>query len=122
MKIINVICEGHSENEFVDNTLRPFFLTKGIQIIAFKITQSDGGLSNYKQFKNDILKCVYSENTIVTSLIDYYALPIDFPKYNDSTLIVDKSDRLNFLELAIKQDIENETGRNLDNLIPYMHL
>jgi len=122
MKTISVICEGHTENEFVDVLLRPFFKNLGIQIYAFKITESDGGLSKYSQYKNDLLKCIFDEGTVVTSLIDFYALPTDFPKYAESTSIANKLDRLEFLESAIKDEIQISQGKQFPNLIPYIQL
>lgn len=122
MKTLSVICEGHSENEFVDFILRPFFNSKGFQCYAFKITQSDGGLSNYSQYKNDILKCVFDENTIVTSLIDFYALPSNFPGFAESKGIRDKTDRVKYLENAIEEDIKTSQRKQFNNLLPYIQL
>ena len=120
MKNLSIICEGHTENEFVDFILNPFFKERGIDVFAFKITKSDGGLSNYFHYRNDVLKVVHNENTIVTSLIDFYALPPNFPKYAQSLGIDNISEHIDFLERSIIEDINNNQGRHFDNLVPYI--
>lgn len=122
-KRLIIIVEGDSELEFVNIILKPFFYSKGIyNIESFKIKHSKGGLSKYIHFKKDIQNIIYEDNVIVTSLIDFYALPNDFPKFEESKLIQNKPDRLNFLENAIKEDIELTQNKAFKNLIPYIQL
>lgn len=89
---------------------------------CFKIKHTKGGLTKYRHLKTDLLNCVYENDVLVSTLIDFYALPKDFPKYEESTKIVDKVDRLSFLEKAIVEDIEKEKGESFPNLVPYIQL
>lgn len=123
MKRLIIIVEGESEEEFVNRVLRPYFHTHSIyNVESFKIKHSKGGLSNYLHLKTDILNTIYEEGAIVTTLIDFYALPKNFPKYAEARSITDKSKRLDFLEEAIKDDLELTQKKTFNNLLPYIQL
>jgi hypothetical protein len=55
-------------------------------------------------------------------MIDYFALPSDFPKYEEAQVIVDKGERVSFLERAIVEDVEKEKNKTFPNLLPYIQL
>lgn len=123
MKRLIIVVEGHTEKEFVDNVLSPYLYAKGLQSVScFKIKHTKGGLTKYRHLKIDLLNCVYEKDVLVSTLIDFYALPKDFPQYEDASKIVDKAERLTFLENAIVEDIQNETKAYFPNLIPYIQL
>lgn len=121
MKRLVIIVEGDSEKEFVEKTLRPFFATKGVYYIScYKIRKTNGGLKNYENLKTDLVSAINETNVLVTTLIDYYALPKDFPGYNQSLQIADKDQRLSYLEKSILLDISK--GGYLPQLYPYIQL
>ena len=123
MKRLIIVVEGDTEKEFVDKVLSPYLYSKGLQSIScFKIKHTKGGLTKYRHLKIVLINCMYESNVIVSSLIDFYALPKDFPKYEDAGKIVNKAERLSFLENAIIEDIENEKGGRFPNLFPYIQL
>ncbi|WP_203296435.1 DUF4276 family protein [Luteirhabdus pelagi] len=122
MRRIVIIVEGDTEEAFVNTMLQPYFIHKGIVVTCFKIKHTKGGLTKYAHFKKDIIKTVYEKNVVISSLIDFYALPKDFPRYDEATAIVNKSDRLLFLENAIREDIEQTKGASFAHLFPYIQL
>ncbi len=123
MKRLIIIVEGDTEIEFVNTILRPFLKTKKIYDVSpYKIKHSRGGLTKYEHLKKDIIHSIYETNTLVTTLIDFYALPKDFPKYEERKAIVNKNDRLGFLEKAIKENIQETQGKDFPNLHPYIQL
>ncbi|WP_127136004.1 DUF4276 family protein [Flagellimonas oceanensis] len=123
MKRLIIIVEGDTELAFVNTILAPYLYSKGIlSVSCFKIKHSKGGLSKYEHLKKDILNVVYENGAVVTTLIDFYALPHDFPDFSDSLAIAQKSDRLDFLESAIQNEVELSQGRKFENLIPYIQL
>lgn len=123
MKRLLIIVEGDTEKEFVNNILAPYLFSKGIgNVQCFKIKHSKGGLSKYEHLKKDILNSLYEDNVIVTTLIDFYALPKDFPKYEEAIKLEDKLTSVEFLENAIKKDIEHIQQKTFDNLVPYIQL
>jgi len=123
MKRLIIVVEGDTEKEFVDKVLSPYLYAKGLlSVNCFKIKHTKGGLTKYQHLKTDLINCVYESNVLVSTLIDFYALPKDFPKYEDAKTIVNKADRLAFLEKAIVEDLETEKGKLFPNLLPYIQL
>lgn len=123
MKRLIIIVEGDSEEEFVNSILTPYLNSKEIYSIdCFKIKHSKGGLSKYGHLKKDILNTIYESNAVVTTLIDYYALPSDFPKFQESLDIVNKPYRIEFLEDSIKKEVESTQEKLFPNLFPYIQL
>ena len=65
MKRLIIIVEGQTEKEFVENSLRKFFISKGIfDVRAIMIQTSKGnkgGFVNYDHLKNDITNLLKSE-------------------------------------------------------------
>lgn len=123
MKRLIIVVEGDTEKEFIDNVLSPYLYGKGLQSVScFKIKHTKGGLTKYRHLKTDLLNCVYESNVVVSTLIDFFALPNDFPKYNEATEIANKAERLTFLENAIVEDIESEKNEYFPNLMPYIQL
>ncbi|HMU05450.1 MAG TPA: DUF4276 family protein, partial [Saprospiraceae bacterium] len=115
MKRIIFIVEGDTEKEFIDKVLSPYLYTKGIFAIdCFKIKHTRGGLTKYQHLRTDIINCIFESNVIVTTMIDYYALPKDFPKYEVSKSIVNKIDRITFLEQSIVNDITEYKGHSFN--------
>ena len=123
MKRLIIIVEGDTEKEFVNTILSPYLQLNGVNHIqCFKIKHSKGGLSKYEHLKKDIVNCLYETDVFITTLIDFYALPRDFPKFQESVEITNKSERLSFLEEAIKEEIECSQNKKFENLHPYIQL
>jgi len=123
MKRLVIVVEGDTEKEFIDKVLSPYLYKKGLlSVNCFKIKHTKGGLTKYQHLKTDLINCVYASNVLVSTLIDFYALPKDFPKYEDASTIVNRADRLDFLEKAIVEDLETEKGKSFPNLLPYIQL
>ncbi|MDN4165516.1 DUF4276 family protein [Cytophagales bacterium LB-30] len=123
MKRLIIVVEGDTEKEFVDKVLSPYLYSKGLlSVNCFKIKHTRGGLTKYQHLKTDLINCVYEKNVVVTTLIDFYALPKDFPKYEEAKKIINKVERLVFLENAISVDLESEKGESFPNLLPYIQL
>lgn len=122
MNRIVIICEGETEQEFCQKVLYPFFAQLNIYINAPLIKHSNGGIVKWSILKKQIENTLFNEhNVIVTLLIDYYGLyqKYEFPKWNDSTSIVDKNERMDFLEEAMKADIDEKVRYRF---IPYIQL
>lgn len=131
MKNLQIIVEGSSEENFVNDVMVKHFASLNIFISARKIRTgwdrlnnkpAKGGLLKYSKFRNDVLRWIQSDNgrtnTFYTSFIDLYA----FPKDNESPYsleiqqISDPYQKISALEDAIGKDI------NHSNFIPYVQL
>lgn len=123
MKRVLIIVEGDTEKEFVDEVLSPYLMSRGVyNIQCFKIKKTKGGLIKYQHLKKDLIKTVYESNVLVTTMIDFYALPDDFPGYEKAKRIANKSERLSFLEKSIVEDLETTQNTTFANLMPYIQL
>lgn len=123
MKRLVVIAEGETEESFVNNILIPYFNSLGIYnyIQCFKTKHSNGGLSKYSYIKQDIIKIIYETDVVVTTLLDFYRLPSDFPGYKQNNAL--PHDRwVEIIEGQIKEDIERTQEQRFDNFIPYIQL
>ncbi len=115
MKRLVFIVEGDTEVIFINKTVIPYLYSLGFQnpmnaqtIITNRKQHKKGGVVNYEHLKNDIQRVCSQGNVIVTTFIDYFRLPNNFPGYTmDSNLI-------NEIENGIFVDL------NTDILIPYI--
>jgi len=124
MPKINVLVEGQTEETFVRDVLNPYFCnvhpdsylnpiilqTKRV----FDGTTFKGGLNKYRQFREQAVRLLGDNGAVaLTSVIDLYALPRDFPEYA-STLNLPYRERVRALEGALAADLDDV------RFIPYM--
>lgn len=119
MKRLIIIAEGPTEKEFIENSLRDFFNSKGVfDVRAIMIQTSKGnkgGFVNYIHLKNDIEKILKSENDVVVSMfVDFFKIPTNFPKFQDSIQLKNTDEKIDILLEGICNDI------NDSRFIPYI--
>ena len=116
-----IIVEGQTEEEFVNESLRPWLNNHSIyDVRAIKIRTSQtgkGGSANYQKFKNDVSRLLNQQNDVlITSLIDFFRLPTSFPGYEEALRIPNVERRVEFLENALAEEINSE------RFLPYIQL
>jgi hypothetical protein len=121
MRGIYILCEGQSEEEFVNSILRPYlnrFEIYDVRPILMSTSKGNkGGDVTYSRLKINIEKLLNSEaNILVTTFIDFFRLKTDFPNHEESLLILNKFEKVDFLENSISIEIKNE------RFIPYIQL
>lgn len=113
MKRLLIYVEGQTEETFVRDLLAPHLWRLGIDpiptIARTKRTKSGitfkGGITSYMRVKSDLQRLFDDANAIaVTTMLDYYHLPIDFPG-KDELPSGSCFDRVQFLENRLAQDI-----------------
>ncbi len=121
MKRAIVICEGETEREFCKNVLAPHLIHNNIFIQAPLIKRSMGGIVRWSILKKEIETHLREPKVIVSTLIDYYGLYLkyNFPRWAAGERIMNKNDRMDFLENAMKQDISASIQHRF---IPYLQL
>lgn len=122
MKKVLILCEGQTEETFVRRRIAPHLLTCNVVVVPTLIVTkkpksgaaSRGGITRYVQVRRDIVHLLRdSSAALVTTLIDYYGLPADFPGM--STLPDGSSyQKVEHLEQALTQDIAN------NRFLPYL--
>lgn len=123
---LNVTAEGQTEERFVKDTLSPYLGKYNVSTdVRCVLTSKDkkkcyrGGLISYAKAKSDILMWLKEDNNSearFTTMFDLYALPNDFPKFEESKKIFNAYDRVVFLETAFAQDIKDH------RFVPYIQL
>ena len=127
-KIIHVLCEGLTEQGFVNEVLRPYLIDNGVTSVksiivsTTKKLNAQGGLSSYTHARTD-LNLMRQSNTdsefeshIFTTMFDLYALPNDFPGYEEANSIIEPYAHVNSLEQSLANAI------NDSRFIPYIQL
>jgi len=124
MSKILILVEGQAEETFVREVLAPYLSKDGVYPIAKLATTKrvksgpdfKGGIVSYGKFKNDIVRLLGDTSAaIVTTMIDFYGLPTDFP--GRRTLPTGSCyDQVAYLEREIGNDIGHP------RLLPYLAL
>lgn len=90
MKRVLVLAEGLTEERFVKSILNPHLLQMEKTVVPTLITTKrvksgpdfKGGVTHYKKIERDLRRLLGDSSAVaVTSFIDYYGLPGDFPGY-----------------------------------------
>lgn len=118
------VVEGWTEEGFVKQTLRPHLSSFNVGAIALVVTTSRrrgkrGGLSTYKKAQNDIIRLTKQEKNLdvrFTTMFDLYGLRDDFPGYEAAALQDDPYQRVQALEDALADDIDDH------RFVPYIQL
>lgn len=128
MKNVYIIVEGQSEENFIKKILAPYFANQNIYLTAERVITGKnsfgkackGGGTSYKLYKNHLSKRIKQfknqQQYKFSTMIDFYALPTDFPKFETLNKSLDKYQQIEFLEKNFFEDI------NSTNFIPYIQL
>jgi hypothetical protein len=88
-----MVVEGQSEEIFVKQTLTPYLKERGVfvqpPIVLWTKRISSGGgfrggVSNWNQIRKNLMPLTYDTDAWVTTLLDFYGLPEDFPGYQEA--------------------------------------
>jgi hypothetical protein len=88
MKKVHILVEGQTEVTFVREVLYPHLFSHGIvlqpKLVVTKRVKAGGhfkgGVVSYDQVKRDLERLLRDTSaSLVTTLLDYYGLPTDFP-------------------------------------------
>lgn len=127
-KIIHILCEGQTEQGFVEEVLRPYLIENGVTSVKSVIVSTNkklnaqGGMSSYTHARTDLNLLRQSnpdskfESHIFTTMFDFYALPNDFPGYKEASSITEPYAHVNSLEHSFANAIHDS------RFIPYIQL
>lgn len=130
MKKIFIVTEGQSETNFVNRVMMPYFADKCILIPNTVITKIDykhgktykGGVANYAQIRNTLLKTLTvsakNKDSYVTTMFDFYRLPADVPGVADAIKVNDPYERVEIIE----REIRKAEGYDGKFFFPYIEL
>ncbi len=125
MKRVLILVEGQTEERFVKDVLAPFFYPRQLYLrptlLVTKRVKNGanfkGGVTTYARFKSDVRRLLQvSGGALVTTLLDYYGLPTDFPGMNT------RPNSAPLLRVShVEQSIRNELG-SPKNFVPFLAL
>lgn len=110
MIYLYILCEGQTEESFINNILVPYFENINIYVTPIiletkrtGLKKYKGGVSDYDKIKKEVQTLACNKNSYVTTMFDYYAMPANTPNINYKEVDIYK--RIDIIENAINQDI-----------------
>ena len=121
MKYLIIVVEGQTEQEFVNDILRPYFAEYGIFHVSARLIRTSrsgkGGLVNFQHLENDVNKILVKEqDAIVTTFIDFFRCPTNMPKYDEAKDKGNHQEAVEILESGMFDLFKNH------RFIPYIQL
>ncbi len=125
---LHVFCEGQSEESFVNELLVDHFVFSKVFASASAFTTSSnrgigkqykGGINSYKKIYKEIKDMLSKDKNPdfrLSTMIDLYGLPSDFPGYEEARSMINPYARVEILEEALAEDIDDP------RFIPYIQL
>lgn len=125
--IINILCEGQTEERFVSKVMKPYLKDYGIVLkprilLTSKKKNQRGGMISYSQAKRDIENWISenrnrkSETHYYTTMFDFYALPSVFPGMDEIEKCIDAYGKVSVVERAMAEKFQ------VRDFIPYIQL
>jgi Domain of unknown function (DUF4276) len=118
-----VICEGQTEETFVNKVIKPILDNQQIYITPRLISTSKnhkGGALTYERVKRFTINCLKENNVFVTTFFDLYALDNHFPNFSESQKQADVYQKVTYLEQAFKEDVIKENSSFAPRFFPYI--
>lgn len=111
MKRVYIYCEGSTEESFTNKILMPYLINIDIYVTPIvcmtkrtSVAKYKGGVSDYNKIKSELIKiCKQHKNEYITTMFDYYAMPINTPSICCKEVNIYK--RMKIIEEAINNDI-----------------
>lgn len=128
MMRLNILCEGQTEEAFVNRVLCPHLAAVNVfaadQCIPRKkctnARRHKGGWISYKATKDALLSWMKSDrDACFTTMLDLYAIPEDFPEIGVARGIADPRERVRALEKAFSDDV---VASGFQRFEPYLQL
>ncbi len=119
MKRVIFIVEGDTEISFIQKCIMPYLYQKGFtnpmnaqKIITNRKKNKKGGNVAFDYLKNDIERVAATRNVLITTFLDFFRLPTDFPGYTTDSLKIEQ------IEEAVRENISSIIDRA--NFLPYI--
>ena len=123
---VHIICEGQTEETFVNNALVEYFSLRGIALFPSLVGKPGHKGGNFKEERLLVdvrTRLAGDSEAYCTTLFDYYALPPAFPGKSKSSIVSSSEEKSKIVcnELAIV--IESKLGSNIGKrFIPYVQM
>jgi hypothetical protein len=119
-----VVCEGQTEETFINKVIKPILDNQQIYITPRLISTSKnhkGGALTYERVKRFIINSLKEDSHIfITTFFDLYALDNSFPNFSESQQQADVYKKVASFEQAFKDDIIKENSSFIPRFLPYI--
>lgn len=119
MKRVVFIVEGDTEVSFIQKCVIPYLYSKGYtnpmnaqKILTNRKLNKKGGNVGFEYLKNDVCRVAATKNVLITTLLDFFRLPPDYPAYSRDAL------KLPEMEAAMREDLSEVVEASC--LLPYI--
>jgi hypothetical protein len=113
--------EGQTEETFVNEVLRDHLSRSGYSWVSARILGNPrlrgrrGGIRSWEAVRREILRHLRDDKgAVATTMVDYYALPHDWPGRKDAPRRNSTSAKAKHVESALQDDIVEEMGSSFD--------
>lgn len=113
--------EGQTEETFVENMLRGHLAQFGYSSVSARLVGNPrlrsrrGGIRQWEVVRRDILRHLKNDSgAIATTMVDYYALPHDWPGREEAPEKTSTSAKAECVEASLSADMAKSMGSNFD--------
>ena len=110
MKHVHILVEGQTEETFVSEVLAPHLWSINIHVnpVLLNTGTGRGGVSKYTRIRRDLLLLLQdSSAAAVSTMLDFYGLPEDFPRLNTLSAQYSALKKVQAAEQAFANDISD---------------
>lgn len=126
MTRVHVICEGQTEEMFVNEMLTPVFFPKGIQLVPALVGKPGhkGGNFKFERLQADVKNRLLGDRTAYcTTFFDYYGLPQGFPGKDTLAAHADIRDKAAAVQDAMVDELIRLIGQDsMRRFIPFVQM
>lgn len=123
---VHVICEGQTEEMFVNELLQPYFLAKGVHLIPALVGKPGhkGGNFKFERLQADVKNRLLGDsNAYCTTFFDYYGLPSSFPGKDTLGSHADIASKATTLQEAMTVELARLIGSEaMRRFIPFVQM
>lgn len=123
---VHVICEGQTEEMFINEVLSDYFLPKGIYLRPSLIGKPGhkGGNFKFDRLFTDVrARLLGDTSSYCTTFFDFYGLPEDFPGKDDAKAQLGISAKADCLIEKLTAKLQEKLGNDiLYRFIPYVQM
>lgn len=123
---VHVICEGQTEEMFVNEMLESVFFPKGIQLVPALVGKPGhkGGNFKFQRLQADVKNRLLGDRTAYcTTFFDYYGLPQGFPGKDTLVAHADIRDKAAAVQDAMVDELIRFIGQDpMRRFIPFVQM
>jgi Domain of unknown function (DUF4276) len=119
MSRVLILAEGQTEERFIKDVLAPHLAALNVYVRASVVRTKEppagspfkGGLLNYGKVEKDVFRLLDDTNAIVTTMLDLYGLPKDFPGLGGALSLLSAQEKVHFVQEAFAENISHTRFR-----------